>query len=46
VDAVNCITNLTCTNDIFSYYLIDSAGDNIAIETDENQLTLGFFLQQ
>ena len=46
VDTVNCITDGTCTNDIFSYYLIDSAGDNIAIETDENQLTLGFFLQQ
>ena len=46
VDAVNCITIGTCTNDNFSYYLIDSAGDNIAIETDESQLTLGFFLQQ
>ncbi len=46
VDALNCITNGSCSNDAFSYYLIDSAGDNIAIETDENQLTLGFFLQQ
>jgi hypothetical protein len=46
VDVVACFTNGSCSNDAFSYYLIDSAGDNIAIETDENQLTLGFFLQQ
>ena len=46
VDVVACITNSSCSNDNFSYYLIDSAGDNIAIETDESQLTLGFFLQQ
>lgn len=46
VDVVSCITNSSCTADNFSYYLIDSTGDNIAIETDENQLTLGFFLQQ
>jgi hypothetical protein len=35
-----------CSADVFSYYLIDGAGDNIAIETDLNQATLGFFLQQ
>jgi hypothetical protein len=46
VDVVTCFTGGSCSNDAFSYYLIDSAGDNIAIETDENQLTLGFFLQQ
>jgi hypothetical protein len=46
VDAQNCIIVATCSVDNFSYYLIDVAGDNIAIETDENQLTLGFFLQQ
>jgi hypothetical protein len=36
----------TCTADAFSYYLIDAAGDNIAIETDLNQATLGIFAQQ
>src|SRR5208282_449649 len=46
VDVVACITNTSCSNDNFSYYLVDSTGDNIAIETDTNQLTLGFFLQQ
>jgi hypothetical protein len=35
-----------CSNDAFSYYLIDATGDNIAIETDPNQVTLGYFLQQ
>jgi hypothetical protein len=35
-----------CTADVFNYYLIDAAGDNIAIETDLNQLTLGAFTQQ
>jgi hypothetical protein len=48
VDAATCITVgiPSCNVDNFSYYLIDATGDNIAIETDENQLTLGFFLQQ
>jgi len=46
VDAESCIIVGTCSVDTFSYYLIDVTGDNIAIETDENQLTLGFFLQQ
>jgi len=32
--------------DVFVYYLIDAAGDNIAIETDTNQMTLGYFTQQ
>jgi hypothetical protein len=46
VDAQSCIIGGTCSTDNFSYYLIDATGDNIAIETDESQLTLGFFLQQ
>jgi hypothetical protein len=33
-------------SDVFSFYLIDSTGDFIAIETDANQLTLGYFNQQ
>jgi hypothetical protein len=37
----------TPTNaDVFNYYLIDGSGDSIAIETDTNQLTLGYFLEQ
>jgi hypothetical protein len=37
----------TKTNsDAFSFYLIDSTGDFIAIETDNNQLTLGYFNQK
>jgi hypothetical protein len=35
-----------CTTDVFNYYLIDATGDNIAIETDFNQITLGVFEQQ
>jgi hypothetical protein len=35
-----------CTADVFNYYLIDATGDNIAIETDAYQLTLGYFAQQ
>jgi hypothetical protein len=35
-----------CTADVFNYYLVDATGDNIAIETDANQLTLGVFQQQ
>ena len=35
-----------CNTDAFSYYLIDAAGENIAIETDPSQLTLGEFIQQ
>jgi len=48
VDVDSCIQVgiPSCSVDQFSYYLIDATGDNIAIETDENQLTLGFFLQQ
>ena len=48
VDIASCILVgvPSCNVDTFSYYLIDATGDNIAIETDENQLTLGFFLQQ
>jgi hypothetical protein len=50
VDTTNCVlftpTGPGCSADVFNYYLIDAAGDNIAIETDTNQLTFGFFAQQ
>jgi hypothetical protein len=49
IDVTTCpafTTGVTCTADAFSYYLIDAAGDNIAIETDLNQATLGIFAQQ
>ncbi len=49
LDADNCTVfgvGAGCTTDAFSYYLVDTAGDNIAIETDPNQLTLGEFVQQ
>jgi hypothetical protein len=37
----------TVTNsDAFSYYLVDPTGDNIMIETDPSQITLGYFIQQ
>ena len=36
----------SCTTDAFAYYMIDATGDNIAIETDPNQVTLGYFVQQ
>jgi hypothetical protein len=36
----------TCNNDTFAYYMIDAGGENIAIETDANQLSLGYFDQQ
>ncbi len=37
----------TGTNaDVFNYYLISGTGNSIAIETDTNQLTLGYFFQQ
>jgi len=35
-----------CTADAFSFYLIDATGDNIAIETDTTQVTLGYFTQK
>jgi hypothetical protein len=35
-----------CTSDTFTYFLINTAGANILIETDTNQLTLGYFAQQ
>jgi|HubBroStandDraft_6_1064221.scaffolds.fasta_scaffold00160_11 hypothetical protein len=37
---------INTNTDAFNYYLIDAIGDNIAIETDLNQLTLGVFAQQ
>jgi len=39
-------TSPACTADVFTFYLIDSTGDSIAIETDANQLTLGFLNQK
>jgi hypothetical protein len=36
-----------CSADLFNYYLTgDAAGDSFTIETDLNQLTLGYFTQQ
>lgn len=35
-----------CTADVFSYYLLDATGDNIAVEVDLNQASLGLFEQQ
>jgi hypothetical protein len=48
LDVTSCATfgGSGCTADVFNYYLIDATGDNIAIETDANQLTLGYFAQQ
>jgi len=40
------IGGVGCTDDTFIYYLVDPAGNNIAIETDGNQITLGYFIQQ
>jgi hypothetical protein len=34
---------LNGTQDSFAFYLFDSTGENVAIETDSNQLTLGYF---
>jgi hypothetical protein len=50
LDVTTCTVYTTtgpgCTADVFTFYLIDSAGDSIAIETDPNQLTLGFLSQK
>ncbi len=49
LDVTNCpafIGGVGCTADTFIYYLVDPTGDNIAIETDSNQITLGYFVQQ
>jgi hypothetical protein len=50
VDADTCslygFGTTTCSADAFAYYMIDATGDNIAIETDPNQVTLGYFVQQ
>jgi len=35
-----------CSRDVFNYYLIDATGESIAIETDTNQVTLGYFFQK
>jgi hypothetical protein len=43
-DAAN--PGCTAPGDQFVYYMIDAAGENIAIETDANQLSLGYFDQQ
>jgi len=39
-------TGAGCTADVFSYYLLDATGDNIAIETDTNQVSLATSEQQ
>jgi hypothetical protein len=51
IDMTNCVaftptTEGTCAPDAFNFYLIDQYGDNIAIETDGNQLTFGYIVQQ
>jgi hypothetical protein len=50
LDMTTCPTFTTgaagCTADVFSYYLLDATGDNIAIETDTNQVSLGISEQQ
>jgi hypothetical protein len=47
VDVTSCIIGGACSSDIFNYYLTgDTAGDTFAIETDLNQLTLGYMAQQ
>jgi hypothetical protein len=48
VDVTTCALfgGAGCTADVFNYYLIDTTGDSIAIETDINQLTLGVFAPQ
>lgn len=49
VDVLSCkaygVGTTSCVSDVFVYYLIDAAGDNIAIETDTNQMALGYFVQ-
>jgi hypothetical protein len=52
VDLLTCpifnptVEGATCNSDTFAYYMIDVGGENIAIETDANQLSLGYFDQQ
>jgi hypothetical protein len=52
VDLLTCpifnptVDGAACNQDTFAYYLIDATGENIAIETDSNQLSLGYFDQQ
>jgi len=50
VDVTSCTafnaSGTGCTADAFTYYLIDATGDNIAIQTDPSQVTLGYFVQQ
>ena len=49
IDIVNCPVfedGEGCTPDAFNFYVIDSFGENIAIETDGAQLSFGYFLQQ
>jgi hypothetical protein len=51
IDMTTCVAftstaSTPCSADAFNYYLYDAAGDNIFIETDGNQLTLGVAEQQ
>jgi hypothetical protein len=49
IDVTNCALFTgppDCAADVFNYYLIDATGDSIVIQTDTNQLTLGYFSQK
>jgi hypothetical protein len=49
IDLSTCPTfgvGTTCSSDAFDSYLIDATGDSIFIETDTNQLSLGYNAQQ
>lgn len=49
VDLLSCpafVADGTCNDDQFAYYMIDPDGENIAIETDFNQISLGYFDQE
>jgi len=52
VDVDNCSVYGVAANpcptpgDVFVFYVFDPNGENVAIETDTNQLTLGYFIQQ
>jgi hypothetical protein len=51
IDMLNCtafsgVGAPGCTTDTFNFYVIDAFGESIAIETDTNQVTFGYVLQQ
>jgi hypothetical protein len=48
IDLTNCPTfgtGTTCSADAFDYYLVNTTGDAVSIETDSNQLSLGYNAQ-